>query len=300
MEARASRMKLVKAVSHRCSVGLRVLCRCRSLLIGTSILVVIFLCTVLAPIISTYDPLALNFRDQLQAPSVRHFFGTDNYGRDIFSRVVYGARVSLMVGATTMVFTGFLGFVLGSLAGYYSVLDNIIMRSMDMLMALPAILLAIAIMAILGPSALNAVIALSIVYLPRTARIVRGSTLAIREQGFVEATRAVGAKDAWIIWRHVLPNCLAPLMVQQTVVFAYAVLTEAALSFLGVGAPPPVPSWGNILSEARALIRIAPWASIFPGVAIVLTVVALNLIGDGLRDQLDPYLKGRMSSWDGG
>jgi len=190
--------------------------------------------------------------------------------------------------------------VLGSLAGYYSVLDNIIMRSMDMLMALPAILLAIAIMAILGPSALNAVIALSIVYLPRTARIVRGSTLAIREQGFVEATRAVGAKDAWIIWRHVLPNCLAPLMVQQTVVFAYAVLTEAALSFLGVGAPPPVPSWGNILSEARALIRIAPWASIFPGVAIVLTVVALNLIGDGLRDQLDPYLKGRMSSWDGG
>jgi len=289
-----------KTTSHKLLAVLRVIYRRRSLLIGTSILAFVSICTILASIISTHDPLALNFRDQLQAPSLQHFFGTDTYGRDVFSRVVYGARVSLMVGAVTMVFTGVLGFVLGALAGYYRVFDNIIMRLMDALMALPAILLAIAIMAILGPSALNAVIALSVVYLPRTARIVRGSTLSIKKEGYIEAARAIGARDLWIIWRHILPNCLAPLMVQQTVVFAYAVLTEAALSFLGVGAPPPAPSWGNILSEARELIRVAPWASIFPGIAIVITVVALNLIGDGFRDQFDPYLKGRMSTWDGG
>ena len=280
--------------------ALRRMCKRRTLLLGSVILLLVSTCTIFVPYISTHDPLALNFADQLQPPSLKHLFGTDTYGRDVFSRVIYGARISLMVGAVTALFTGVSGFVLGALAGYYRSFDNIIMRLMDALMALPAILLAIAIMAVLGPSALNAVIALSLVYLPRTARIVRGSTLALRAEGYVEASRAVGARDLWIIRKHILPGCLAPLMVQQTVVFAYAILTEAALSFLGVGAPPPAPSWGNILSEARELIRVAPWASLFPGLAIVITVIALNLIGDGLRDQLDPYLRGRMNESEGG
>jgi peptide/nickel transport system permease protein len=229
---------------------------------------------------------------RLTAPGRAHWFGTDDVGRDVFSRVVYGARLSLLVGAAVVAISFAIGLVCGLVAGYYRRLDNVVMRVMDGLMAFPAIVLAIGLMAALGPSVTNVIVAIAIVYSPRVARVVRGSVLVIRETPYVEAARALGATDAALIARHVLPNCLSPVVVQGSFVFAAAVLTEAALSFLGVGVPPYVPSWGVILAEGRLYIQQAPWLVLYPGAAIMLTIFGLNLFGDGLRDLLDPKIRG--------
>ena len=270
------------------AIALRRLLKNPSFLTGAVIVALMGIVAAFAPVIAPYDPLEIRAIERLKAPQFANLLGTDNFGRDVFSRVVYGARISLQVGLLVVALTTVAGAILGVLAGYYSRLDNPLMRVMDALMAFPAILLAMAITAALGPSLLNVVVALSVVYVPRTARVVRGSVLALREQPFVEAARAVGSSDPRIIGLHVLPNCLSPILVQATFVFAYAILAEAGLSFIGAGTPPPTPSWGNILSEGRAFMRDAPWVTVFPGLAIAMTVLGLNLLGDALRDALDP------------
>jgi peptide/nickel transport system permease protein len=258
---------------------------------GFSLLLLILFAAVFAGVLSSYDPLTMIVADRMKSPSATHLMGTDNFGRDIFSRVLHGARLSLEVGATVMLLTVWAGILLGLLAGYSPRLDGPVMRVMDAMMAFPAILFGIAIMAVLGPKTVNVVIALSVVYAPRTVRIVRASVLATKQLDYVEAVRAQAAGHLRILFRHILPNCLSPLVVQATFNFAYAVLAEASLSFVGAGAPPPTPSWGNILSEGRIYMQNAPWITIFPGVAIALTVLGLNLAGDGLRDILDPRMK---------
>ena len=244
-----------------------------------------------ADLLATTAPEKMNVRARFRTPEWLFLLGTDNYGRDIWSRLVYGARLSLAIGFAVVVVTGVAGTLIGLLAGYFKRLDGPLMRFMDALMAFPAILLAIAIAAALGPSAINAVIALSAVYTPRTARIVRGSVLVVREMDYVQAAVASGARHGWIIWRHILPNSLAPLIVQLTFIFAYAILAESILSFLGVGPPPPTPSWGNMIAEGQAYLREAPLIALFPGIAIAVTAMGLNLLGDGLRDVLDPRLR---------
>lgn len=236
------------------------------------------------------DPLAMDVLAILEPPSRAHPFGTDDFGRDILSRVLHGTRMSLAIGASVLVATSVMGTLFGLLAGYFKRLDNTIMRAMDALMAFPAILLALTIMAVLGPRTENVVIALSLVYAPRTARVVRSAVLAVRELDYVEAARALGASHWRVMRHHVLPNCIAPLIVQGTFVFGYAILGEAALSFIGVGTLPPAPSLGNILSDARPMLREAPWMALFPGGTIALTILGLNLLGDGLRDLLDPRI----------
>ena len=244
-----------------------------------------------ADLLATAAPEKMNVRARFRTPQWAFLLGTDNYGRDIWSRLLYGSRLSLSIGFAVVLVTGVAGTCIGLLAGYFKRLDGPLMRLMDALMAFPAILLAIAIASALGPSAINAVIALSAVYTPRTARIVRGSVLVVREMDYVQAAVASGARHGWIIWRHILPNSMAPLIVQLTFIFAYAVLAESILSFLGVGPPPPTPSWGSMIAEGQAYLREAPLMALFPGIAIAVTAMGLNLLGDGLRDVLDPRLK---------
>ena len=244
-----------------------------------------------ADLLATAAPEKMNVRARFRTPQWAFLLGTDNYGRDIWSRLLYGSRLSLSIGFAVVLVTGVAGTCIGLLAGYFKRLDGPLMRLMDALMAFPAILLAIAIASALGPSAINAVIALSAVYTPRTARIVRGSVLVVREMDYVQAALASGARHGWVIWRHILPNSMAPLIVQLTFIFAYAVLVESILSFLGVGPPPPTPSWGSMIAEGQAYLREAPLMALFPGIAIALTAMGLNLLGDGLRDVLDPRLK---------
>ena len=263
-------------------------------LIGAVIMVAIGALALLAPFVAG-DPARMDVAARLIRPSPGHWFGTDDVGRDVLSRVVYGARLSLLVGSAVVALSFVLGVGAGVIAGYFRALDNVVMRVMDGLMAFPAIILAIALMASLGPSVTNVIVAIGIVYAPRVARVVRGSVLVIRETSYVEAGRALGASDVWLIGRHILPNCLSPVIVQGSFVFAAAVLTEAALSFLGVGVPPYVPSWGNILSEGRLYLQQAPWLVLYPGTAIMLTILGLNLFGDGLRDLLDPKIRGLSS-----
>jgi peptide/nickel transport system permease protein len=265
--------------------------RRKTTLIGIAIMAAMLAVGLLAPIIGG-DPAHMDVAGRLSAPSRVHWFGTDDVGRDVWSRVVYGARLSLLVGVAVVALSFLVGVVCGLVAGYYRGLDNVVMRVMDGLMAFPAIVLAIALMAALGPSVINVIVAIAVVYSPRVARVVRGSVLVIRETAYVEAARALGAGDFKLIGRHVLPNCLSPVIVQGSFVFAAAVLTEAALSFLGVGVPPYVPSWGVILAEGRLYIQQAPWLVLYPGAAIMLTIFGLNLFGDGLRDLLDPKIRG--------
>ncbi|WP_324670431.1 ABC transporter permease [Geochorda subterranea] len=246
---------------------------------------------ILAPWLAPYPPEQINPLNRLQAPSAVHPFGTDELGRDVLSRVLFGARLSLSVGALVVILSTSLGTICGLLAGYFRYLDSPIMRVMDGLMALPDLLLAIALMAALGPNMGNVVIALGIVYTPRVARVVRSAVLIVREREYVQAAQALGASSTRVILRHVLPNAASPLIVQASFTFAFSVLGEASLSFLGVGVPPGVPSWGNILAGGRQYMTVAPWIAWFPGLAIVLTVLGLNLLGDGLRDLLDPRLR---------
>jgi peptide/nickel transport system permease protein len=262
-----------------------------SIAIGGALVLVVVIVALLGGLIAPHDPLASNFRARLMGPSAEHWFGTDHFGRDVLSRVIYGGRLSLQIGLFVVLLTGVFGTLIGGVAGYFRRLDGPLMRAMDALMAFPAILLALTVSATLGASVTNVVIALSIATTPHTARIVRSSVLVVREMQYVEAARALGAGDLRILWFHVLANSLAPLIVRLTFVFASAILAEAVLSYIGVGPPPPAPSFGNIIANGRDFMVEAPWVTIFPGLAIVVCVLGLNLLGDGLRDLLDPRIK---------
>jgi peptide/nickel transport system permease protein len=244
-----------------------------------------------APWITTADPIKLGMRFKFRPPGEEFVFGTDNLGRSLWSRVVWGARLSMEIGAMVVALNAVFGTIVGAVSGYFRALDGTIMRINDALMAFPAILLAIGVTAVLGPTTENVILALAVVYIPRTARIVRASVLVLRETEFVQAAVAAGASHWRILRTHVLPNAVAPLIVQLSFLFAYAVLTEATLSFLGLGAVPPTPTWGNIMSEGRQYMREAPWIITMPGVMLMVTVMGLNLLGDGLRDVLDPRLR---------
>jgi peptide/nickel transport system permease protein len=271
--------------------GLRRFMANRSFAVGAVLFGGVLLLTLLGPLLTDVSPNALNMRARFQPPSWEHPLGTDNLGRDMLARVIFGAQLSLMIGTSVVLLNAVFGVLLGALAGYYARLDNILMRVADALMAFPAVLLAIGIAAALGPSSVTAIVALSVVYVPRTARVVRSSVLVVKELDFVLAARAAGATDRRILLKHVLPNSMAPMLVQLSFVFAYSVLSEAVLSFLGLGAPPTVPSWGILISEGRAYMREAPWLTVVPGIAIAVTALGLNLLGDGLRDVLDPRMK---------
>lgn len=267
------------------------LLRNRSFVIGALLVLFVALVAIFAPVLAPYDPMRSNFRVRLAPPSMAHWFGTDHFGRDLLSRVIYGGRASLEIGISVVIATGIVGTSIGAIAGYFRRLDNLLMRLMDALMAFPAILLAIVISAVLGSSVVNVVIALGIATAPHTARIVRASVLVVREMEYVEAARALGASDLRLLFGHVLINALAPLIVRLTYVFAIAILAEAVLSYIGVGPPPPTPTFGNIIASERDFMETAPWTVIFPGLAIVISVLGLNLLGDGMRDVLDPRMK---------
>ncbi|HEY4202122.1 MAG TPA: ABC transporter permease [Devosiaceae bacterium] len=259
-------------------------------LISLIVLVLMILLSILAPYLSPYDPAKLMVRARLNAPGPEHFFGTDDLGRDVLTRVLYSGRTSLLVGVAVVVFSSVIGVVLGLMAGFSRKLDQPVSRLIDAMMAFPDILLAIALVAVLGPSAINVVIALGVVYAPRLARVVRASTLVIRELPYVEAARALAVPTPVILVRHVLRNITSPLLVQATFIFANAILAEAGLSFLGVGISPDIPTWGTMISVGRQYLEQAPWIMWFPGAAIIITVLSLQLVGDGLRDFLDPRL----------
>ncbi len=269
----------------------RRLLRHRSFETGLGLFTILVVAAAFVPMISGADPTRLAMRTRFVPPGAEFLFGTDNFGRSQLARVVYGARLSLMIGTSVVVLNAVFGTLIGALSGYFHRLDNPLMRINDALMAFPPVLLAIAVAAVLGRSTPNVIVALAIVYVPRTARIVRASVLVIRQMEFVQAAVSAGAGHWRILRRHILPNAMAPLIVQLSFLFAYAVLTEATLSFLGLGAEPPTPTWGNIMAEGRQYMREAPWIIAIPGGALALTVMALNLLGDGLRDVLDPRLK---------
>ena len=261
--------------------------------IGLIVLVLVALTALLSAYLATYSPTDIDVLNRFKPPSVAHPFGTDGFGRDVYSRVIYGSRTSLLTGMLTMFFTLLVGGLIGLTSGYFKgPFDNAVMRFMDAFMAFPDILLAIALMAVLGAGLTNVIFSLSIVYTPRLARIVRSVVLSVREQPYVESARAMGASLPRILGRYILPQTVPVLLVQGSFIFAYAVIAEAALSFLGIGTPPPAPSWGNILSDGRSYLSLAPWITLFPGIGIVVVVLGLNLTGDSLRDMLDPRLRG--------
>ena len=261
---------------------------------GVLLLLVMMLLAVFAPYLGTVNPIAMKPAQRLRAPDGGHWFGTDMYGRDSFSRVVYGSRVSLFVGLIVCIVTSGIGLAIGLVSGFLRRVDNVIMRVMDGIMALPDLLLAISFVALTKASVRNVIIALVIPQVPRMVRLVRGIVLTLREQPFVEAAQALGSRVPRVLFRHLLPNTLAPLIVQATYVMASAVLIEAGLSFLGAGTPPEIPSWGNIMAEARSYVRVAFWLLLFPGFFLAATVLSINLVGDGLRDLLDPRLARRL------
>ena len=267
-------------------------------MLGLVIITIFIIGAILAPYLSPHDPLETSLYDQLKPPvwhatgTWKNILGTDDLGRDILSRLIYGARVSLVVAVISVGLAFFVGILLGCISGYYKgFTESIIMRFMDIILAFPYILLAIVVVAYLGPSLQNAMIAIAITYVPRFARIVRGSVLEECEKDYVSAARAIGARDFRIIFIAILPNCLGPLIVQTTLGFASAILDMAALSFLGLGAQPPTPEWGAMIAKSRALILRASWVMTFPGLAILFAVLGFNLLGDGLRDALDPRLR---------
>lgn len=272
--------------------------RNKTAVLGLVIITLFILSAIFAPYLTPHDPVATSLYDQLKPPvwhatgTSKHVLGTDDLGRDILSRLIYGARVSLVVAVISVGLAFFFGTLLGCVSGYYKGFrDSIIMRLMDIILAFPYILLAIVVVAYLGPSLQNAMIAIAITYIPRFARIVRGSVLEECEKDYVSAARAVGARDFRIIFIAILPNCLGPLIVQTTLSFASAILDMAALSFLGLGAQPPTPEWGAMIAKSRSLILRASWVMTFPGLAILFAVLGFNLLGDGLRDALDPRLR---------
>lgn len=265
-----------------------------TIVVGGTLVGIMILIALLAPFLWTRDPTALAPARRTREPSALYWFGTDMLGRDVYSRVIYGSQVSLMVGFSVAALAAIMGTTLGLVAGFTRRVDAIVMRVMDGLMSIPPILLAIALMALTRASVKNVIIAISIAEFPRVCRLVRGVVLSLREQPYVEAAIASGTRVPVIIWKHILPNTLAPLMVQATFICASAMIAEATLSFIGAGTPPIVPSWGNIMAEGRALWQVKPYIVFFPAIFLSITVLAVNLLGDGLRDALDPRLAKRL------
>lgn len=265
----------------------------KGMLIGLLIFSVIVLSAVFIPMVNGVDPNVMDVVNRLKPPSKEHLFGTDEFGRDLFTRVLYGARSSLTVGCSVSLLACFFGTIIGIYASYFKVADAVLMRICEGLTAIPGILLAIALMAALGASNTNVIIALTIVYTPSVARVVRSSALVAKGRLYVEAAKVQGASSGRILWKLILPNVISPLTVQASYIFAQAIISEASLSFLGAGIPAPAASWGNILQSSKSVLSKAPWAVIFPGLAVVLCVLSLNLLGDGLRDYLDPRTAGR-------
>lgn len=278
------------ALSER-SKFIRRLLKRKTVAFGLIVLTIFVLLAIFAPLIAPYSPSKLSIVNRLKPPSGAFIFGTDEFGRDVFSRTIYAARLSLLVGAAVVTLSAVIGVTLGLIAGFFKQFDAPIARLIDAMMAFPDILLAIALVAALGPSLTTVIIALSIVYAPRLARIVRASTLVIRELPYIEASRALGISTRHIMARHVLRNLLSPILVQGTFLFASAMLAEAGLSFLGLGVSPEIPTWGTMISAGRQYIGQADWMTLFPGFAIILSVLSLQMVGDGLRDLLDPRLR---------
>jgi len=265
-----------------------------TIVVGGSLLLIMILIAILAPYLGTVDPTALAPAKRTREPSAQFWFGTDMLGRDVYSRVIYGARISLIVGFAVAAVASAVGTFVGLISGFSRMLDSIIMRVMDGLMSIPPILLAIALMALTRASVQNVIIAISIADFPRVSRLIRGVVLTLREQPYVEAAIASGTRVPMIIIKHILPNTLAPLMVNATFICASAMITEATLSFIGAGTPPIIPSWGNIMAEGRALWQVKPYIVFFPAIFLCVTVLSVNLLGDGLRDALDPRMAKRL------
>jgi peptide/nickel transport system permease protein len=265
-----------------------------TIIVGAFLLLVMAAMAVFAPFLGTVDPQALSPIRRLKWPSAQYWFGTDMLGRDVYSRTVYGARVSLIVGISVALFATTIGLLIGVVAGFTRWVDTIVMRVMDGLMSIPEVLIAIALMALTRASMGNVIFAITVAQVPRVTRLVRGIVLTLREQPYVEAAIASGTRLPTILWRHIVPNTVPPLLVQGTFVAAGAMITEAILSFLGAGTPPNIPSWGNIMAEGRSLFQVAYYIVAFPGIMLSLTVLAMNLLGDGLRDALDPRLARRL------
>jgi peptide/nickel transport system permease protein len=261
-------------------------------LVGAVLVCAFVLVAALAPLLSPYDPVSADFANVLSPPTRAHPFGTDDIGRDILSRVVYGSRISLQAGLFTVAVALCIGLPLGLVAGYLGGrVDNVIMRGLEVILSFPGLVLALGITAVLGPKLIHALFAIGVVFVPNFARLIRAQVLSVKEHDFVAAARALGASDRRLVILHILPNCLAPLLVQCSFSVAFGILTEAALSFLGMGTQPPTPSWGIMLSAGRGYLEQAPWLGAFPGIAIFLAVLGFNLLGDGIRDALDPRLK---------
>lgn len=280
---------MLKPQSYWGTVGKR-LRKNKTAVSGGIILLIFIICTLAAPVLAPYPYSQMNVQDRMLGPSTAHLLGTDEFGRDIFSRILYGGRISLLTGLVTVACASVIGTTLGVISGYYRKIDIYIMQVMDLLLCLPALLLAIVIIAILGPGLTHAMLAIVIGVIPLYVRVVRASVLSIREKEYVEAVRALGISDFKILVRHILPNVSSPIIVLSTLMFGSSILAASALSFLGLGAQPPTPEWGAMVYVGKAYLSKAWWMSVFPGLAIMLVVLSFNLLGDGLRDALDPKL----------
>lgn len=265
----------------------------KNMIFGGIVFLIIVICAFVIPAMTGIDPNNMEAVNRLKGPSAEHWFGTDEYGRDLFTRVMYGAQVSLWVGLFVAFFSCLFGTIIGVLASYYKWLDQLLMRICDGLISIPGILLAIALMAAFGNTSWNVIWALTLVYTPSVARMVRASALVVKEQMYVEAAVVQGASNFRILWKYILPGVISPMIVQATFIFAQSIIAEASLSFLGAGIPAPDASWGNILQGAKSVLTKAPWTAIFPGACVILCVLSLNLFGDGLRDYLDPKTRKR-------
>ncbi|MHB1125561.1 MAG: ABC transporter permease [Bacillota bacterium] len=292
--ALASQTTWHQMVSSNFMKGLRRFYKKQPLGVVSGIIVVLLLLiAILAPVLAPYGPYVQDTKNALKSPGAPYYLGTDPIGRDMLSRIIYGARISLIIGFSSVLFSVFFGTIIGSVSGYAGGwVDLIIQRIMDAAMSFPTLVLALAIMAMLGPSVFNVVVVIGLVSVPPVARVVRGEVLKAKENDYVQAAKAIGVGELRILFRHILPNIVSPIIVVATVLLSYSILAEASLSFLGMGTPPPIPSWGLMLGGSQVLMERSPWLAIFPGLAISLTVLAFNLLGDALRDFLDPRLRG--------